>query len=251
MHFEVQGSGHPVVLMAGLGGLGSFWQPVMERLSHHQMCITFDHPGMGRSPACTVQSIEHIASEVLLLLDQLGLASAHFVGHSTGGLVAQVLALDHPERVDRVVLSATWARPDRRFRDLFDVRRVVLERAGFAAYSAMAKLLGYPAEWYEARLAGDTPINFDANTEGDLPTALARINMLLSFDRADELSAISAPVLVLGAIDDAIVPVAHSRDLARRLSKARLIEMQGGHFLPQTQTGPYVAALERFLNDPA
>jgi pimeloyl-ACP methyl ester carboxylesterase len=75
--------------------------------------------------------------------------------------------------------------------------------------------------------------------------------MLLSFDRADELSAISAPVLVLGAIDDAIVPVAHSRDLVCRLSKARLIEMQGGHFLPQTQTGAYVAALETFLNDPA
>jgi aminoacrylate hydrolase len=250
MHFEVQGSGHPVVLMAGLGGMGSFWHPVMERLSRHYMCITFDHPGMGRSPACKMHSINHIASEVLRLLDQLGLPSAHFVGHSTGGLIAQVLALDHPERVNRVVLSATWARPDRRFRDLFDVRRVVLERAGFAAYNTMAKLLGYPGEWYEARLAVDTPVNFDSPTEGDLPTALARINMLLNFDRADELGGIRAPVLVLGAVDDAIVPVAHSRDLVRRFSTARLIEMQGGHFLPQTQTAFYVAALENFLSEP-
>lgn len=247
LHFEVQGTGQPVVLMAGLGGLGAFWQPVLERLASRFMCITFDHPGMGSSPPCVVHSIEHIAAEVVRLLDQLGLASAHFVGHSTGGLVAQVLALDHAQRVERVVLSATWARPDRRFRDLFETRRTVLERAGFAAYNAMAKLLGYPADWYEARLANDTPINFDAASEGDLATAVARINMLLGFDRAHALGGIQAPVLIIGASDDAIVPCSHSHDLARRISQARLLELRGGHFLPQTQTEQYVAALEAFL----
>jgi aminoacrylate hydrolase len=244
MHFDIQGNGHPVVLMAGLGGLGAFWQPVMERLSSGYMCITFDHPGMGRSPPSKVHTIEHIASEVLGLLDQLGLGSAHFVGHSTGGLVAQVLALDHAARVDRIVLSATWARPDRRFRDLFETRRMVLERAGFAAYNAIGKLLGYPADWYEARLASDAPINFDATTDGDLATAVARIQMLLDFDRAVELDSIRAPVLIVGASDDAIVPISHSHDLARRLPQARMIELQGGHFLPQTQTERYVAALD-------
>ena len=84
-----------------------------------------------------------------------------------------------------------------------------------------------------------------------MATAVARINMLLGFDRADELGAIRAPVLIIGASDDAIVPVAHSHDLARRLSQARVIEMQGGHFLPQTQTEAYVAALETFLWGPA
>jgi aminoacrylate hydrolase len=244
MHFDIQGKGHPVVLMAGLGGLGAFWHPVMERLSSGYMCITFDHPGMGRSPPSKVHTIEHIASEVLGLLDQLGLGSAHFVGHSTGGLVAQVLALDHAARVDRIVLSATWARPDRRFRDLFETRRMVLERAGFAAYNAIGKLLGYPADWYETQLASDAPINFDAATDGDLATAVARIQMLLDFDRADELDSIRAPVLIVGASDDAIVPISHSYDLARRLPQARMIELQGGHFLPQTQTAPYVAALD-------
>ena len=247
LHVEVQGTGQPVVLMAGLGGLGAFWQPVIERLAGRFMCITFDHPGMGRSPPCAVHTIEHIAAEVVRLLDQLGLASAHFVGHSTGGLVAQVLALDHAQRVERVVLSATWARPDRRFRDLFETRRTVLERAGFPAYNAMAKLLGYPADWYEARLASDAPINFDAASDGDLATAVARINMLLGFDRADALGGIQAKVLIIGASDDAIVPCTHSHDLARRIPQARLLELRGGHFLPQTQTERYVAALEAFL----
>lgn len=247
MHFELQGQGHPVVLMAGLGGLGAFWRPVMERLSQHHLCITFDHPGMGRSPPAEVHSIEHIASQVLALLDELKLPSAHFVGHSTGGLVAQVLALDHPARVDRIVLSATWARPDRRFRDLFQTRRVVLERAGFAAYNAVAKLLAYPPDWYEAKLASAAPINFDGAGDGDLATALARIDMLLGFDRADDLGRIRAPTLIVGASDDAIVPVSHSRDLARRMPQARMIELQGGHFLPQTQTVQYGAEVHAFL----
>ena len=244
MHFDIQGKGHPVVLIAGLGGLGSFWQPVMERLSSSHMCITFDHPGMGLSPPSKFHTIEHIANEVLMLLDKLGLASAHFVGHSTGGLVAQVLALDHPTRVDHIVMSATWARPDRRFRDLFETRRIVLERAGFAVYNAMGKLLAYPADWYESRVASDAQINFDATTDADLSTAVARINMLLGFDRAEELGRIRAPVLIVGSSDDALVPVNHSYDLALRLPQARMVELQGGHFLPQTQTELYVAALE-------
>jgi aminoacrylate hydrolase len=247
LHFQVQGTGRPVVLMAGLGGLGAFWQPVVERLADRFMCITFDHPGMGRSPPCTVHTVEHIAAEVVLLLDQLALPSANFVGHSTGGLVAQVLALDHPKRVDRAVLSATWARPDRRFRDLFETRRTVLERAGFSAYNAMAKLLGYPADWYEARLASDAPIDFDAGADGDMVTAVARINMLLGFDRAGELDRIKVPVLIVGASDDAIVPFYHSQDLACRIRQARLLELRGGHFLPQIETESYVAALEDFL----
>ena len=97
MHFELKGQGHPVVLMAGLGGLGAFWRPVMERLSRQHLCITFDHPGMGRSPPAAEHSIGHIATEVLGLLEQLKLPSAHFVGHSTGGLVAQVLARRLPQ----------------------------------------------------------------------------------------------------------------------------------------------------------
>ena len=222
MHHEVQGQGAPVVLMAGLGGLGAFWKPVMERLSRTHQCITFDHPGMGRSPPAAQHSIAHIA--------------------------AQVLALDHAERVERIVLSATWARPDRRFRDLFQTRRVVLERAGFAAYNAVAKLLAYPPDWYEAHLASAAPMRFDdqGHTDG-LATALARIDMLLTFDRAEELAGIRAPTLIIGASDDAIVPISHSHDLARRLPQARLIEMQGGHFLPQTQTARYVDELQVFL----
>jgi aminoacrylate hydrolase len=247
LHFQVQGTGQPLVLMAGLGGLGVFWQPVVERLAHGFMCITFDHPGIGRSPPCTVHTIENIAAELVRLLDQLDLPSAHFVGHSTGGLVAQVLGLDHPQRVNRAVLSATWARPDLRFRDLFETRRTVLERAGFGAYNAMARLLGYPADWYESRLASDAPIDFDAGAAGDIVTAVARINMLLNFDRAEELNRIKVPVLIVGASDDAIVPFYHSQDLACRIKQARLLELRGGHFLPQTETESYVAALKDFL----
>ena len=56
--------------------------------------------------------------------------------------------------------------------------------------------------------------------------------------------------LIVGASDDAIVPVGHSRDLARLMPQARLIEMQGGHFLPQTQTLPYVNEVKAFLAGP-
>lgn len=247
MDFQVTGTGQPVVLIAGLGGLGSFWQPVAANLAPGYASIMFDHPGVGKSPPPAAHTIEGIAREVLDLLDSLGIEAVHLVGHSTGGLVAQVLALDHPKRVKRVVLSATWARPDRRFRDLFEARRTVLERAGFAAYTAMAKLLGYPADWYEANLARDEPINFDLASDDDKHVAVARINMLLGFDRAAELGGIRSEALVIGASDDNIVPFYHSQDLARRIPQARLVQLQGGHFLPQVEAEKYAGVLREFL----
>jgi aminoacrylate hydrolase len=75
--------------------------------------------------------------------------------------------------------------------------------------------------------------------------------MLLAFDRAEELGRLRAPTLIVGASDDAIVPISHSHDLARRLPQAAMVELQGGHFLPQTQTVRYVDEVQAFLNGPA
>lgn len=247
VHDADLGSGSPVVFIAGLGGLGAFWQPVMARLAARYRCITFDHPGVGRGPPCGEHGIGRIADEVLRLLDQRGLESAHVVGHSTGGLVAQALALDHPARVGRLVLSATWARPDRHFRDLFAMRRAVLQRAGFATYNTLGRLLGYPPAWYEAHLASDAPIDFDAAGDGDPATTLARIDMLLGFDRADELGRIQVPTLIVGAGDDAIVPWHHALELARRMPSASLRRLDGGHFMPQVEAARYAALLEEFF----
>ncbi|WP_321811872.1 MULTISPECIES: alpha/beta hydrolase [unclassified Burkholderia] len=247
VHYESQGDGRAVVLIAGLGGLGAFWKPVVPLLARHFRVLTFDHPGVGRSAPPAVQTIPTIAAAVLDVLDRESIGVTHIVGHSTGSLVAQTLGLDHPDRCDRIVLSGGWAKPDRRFRDLFAFRRYLLEQVGPSAYAALSKLGGYDGQWYDRHLAADTSPDFDAAMAMDVETVVSRIGMLLAYERADELARFEQDVLVVGAEDDFIVPFYNSVDLAERIPRSQLEKVDGGHFFPQVAPDEFAMLVWSFL----
>ncbi|KWI45274.1 hypothetical protein WT72_02665 [Burkholderia pseudomultivorans] len=247
IHYESQGDGRAVVLIAGLGGLGAFWKPVVPLLARHFRVLTFDHPGVGRSAPPAAQTIPAIAAAVLNVLDRESIGAAHIVGHSTGSLVAQTLGLDHPGRCDRLVLSGGWARPDRRFRDLFAFRRYLLERVGPSAYSALSKIGGYDGQWYDRHLAADASPDFDAAIPMDVETVASRIDMLLAYERADELARLEQDVLVVGAEDDFIIPFYNSADLADRIPRSQLEKVDGGHFFPQVAPDVFAMLVSSFL----
>ncbi|NBX04659.1 MAG: FAD-dependent oxidoreductase, partial [Betaproteobacteria bacterium] len=85
-----------------------------------------------------------MADDVLQLMDALGIARAHLVGHSTGGAIGQTIALDAPDRIDRLVLSATWTCADGYFRRLFATRSQGMERLGRGYYGQLGNLVLYP-----------------------------------------------------------------------------------------------------------
>jgi aminoacrylate hydrolase len=184
------------------------------------------------------------------VLDAEGVRCAHVIGHSTGSLVAQTLAIDHRARCGKIVLSGGWAKPDRRFRDLFDLRHLILERLGTRAHSAFARLSGYDARWYEQHIAADR-LRFQGEDEFDVPTVLRRIEMLLDYERSEELAALDIEALIVGARDDFIVPFHHSEDLARRIRSAMLVGAVGGHFFPQVYPEAFAGHVATFLNQRA
>src|SRR5690349_1825241 len=121
LYYEVTGQGEPVLLVPGLSGRGSFWASQVTELARDFRVIVHDHRGTGRSTHSRIRySVEQMADDVLRLMDALGVESAHLVGHSTGGAIGQVIALEHPRRLRSLVLSATWAGPDAYFRRLFE-----------------------------------------------------------------------------------------------------------------------------------
>src|SRR5829696_2519349 len=106
--YEVRGHGRPLVLVQGVG-IGRWgWEPVADRLARRFRVITIDNRGVGASdsppgPFTTAA----MAGDVLAVLDHAGIQRASVLGTSLGGMVAQELALAHPDRVDRLVLVAT------------------------------------------------------------------------------------------------------------------------------------------------
>ncbi|WP_321813179.1 MULTISPECIES: alpha/beta hydrolase [unclassified Paraburkholderia] len=247
IHYDVSGDGDALVLISGLGGLGAFWKPVVPLLAERFRVVTFDHPGVGKSPTRVGQTIPGIAEAVLAVMDREQIRTAHFVGHSTGSLVAQTLALDYAERCERLVLSGGWAQVDKRFRDLFAFRRFLLENCGAAAYNALSRIGGYDGRWYSDNLATDSAPDFSLAQEADVATIVKRLDMLLAYDRVADLPGLHKDVLVIGAADDFIVPFYNSEDLARLIPAAELKQLDGGHFFPQVHPKAFAMSVTSFL----
>lgn len=249
VHYEVRGQGEPVLLIPGLGGDGRFWEPVADRLEGQFRLLLVDHRGAGRSDRPEgPYTIEAIAADVLAIMDAEGCSRAHLVGHSTGGTVAQTLALDAPARIGSIVVSGSWPSPDARFRMLFRTRLALLEAGRADIYQAFTHVLGYDADWiaaHEADLAA--AIVRAGETLAPLAVTAARIRMLLAYDRAAELGRITAPTLVLGARDDEMILFAQSERIARTIPGAELVAFDGGHFYPRTRAESFAGQVAGFL----
>ncbi len=242
--YAVEGSGPPLLLISGLGGKASFWDRVAPRLATDFTVVRHDHLGTGASDTPLIDySIAQMRDDVLALMDALAIDRAHIVGHSTGGAIAQSLAIDRPDRVDRLVLSASWTRADRYLRLMFETRAEVLRRAGGAVYNQLSALLAWPAEWLrEHGVAADLTV---ANPE----VLLRRIDALLRFDRVADLPRIAAPTLALCARDDRITPPYFTQALGGLIPGARTVVVPGGgHFLPRTAPRLFLHHVQPFLS---
>jgi aminoacrylate hydrolase len=225
-----------VLLIPGLGGRASLWDPQVKALSNRFDPIAVSHGAHSR--------VEDFAFSILKLLDEKGIERCHVVGQSMGGTIAQVLAEDHPERVERLVLSSTWSGPTPAFRSSFELRKRILLELGPDAYALHGVLLGWPDDWLQAHPELLKPVL----EKSEVTATLARIDAILAFDRGTKLGAIRAPTLVICCEADNVVPVAHSRRIAAGIQGARLQLLRtGGHFPQVTQTATYNALLLEFL----
>src|SRR5262249_22672057 len=185
----------------------------------------------GREWAKTAYSVEQMAADTLALMDTLGLEPVHFVGHSTGGAIGQILAIEAPGRLRSLVLSSSWTKADPFFRWCFEVRKELLLKSGIAAYQHIAPLFLYPP-WFINRHAAEIRAEQAASVAGftTVEIARARIDAILAFDRTAELASIRTPTLVICAKDDGLTPAYFSEELARSIPGAELIVLDtGGH----------------------
>ena len=122
IHYEVQGGGEPLVLVMGLGSNLAGWMFQLLEFSRRYRVITFDNRGVGRTDAPdAAYSIEMMAGDTVGLMDALEIESAHVLGISMGGFIAQEIAIRFPERVRSLVLAATGTHVDPRGAYLLDL----------------------------------------------------------------------------------------------------------------------------------
>ena len=247
LHYQQFGSGTPLLLIAGLGGVGGFWRSQVDCLAQHFCVVTHDLRGAGGSETSSADSsIRLMADDTLRLMDHLGLERAALVGHSTGGVIAQTIAAFSPERVSSLVLSSSWAKGDAYFNNLFRLRLDMLHTAGVEAYERFGRIVRYPP-WYFERHPEALDVA-GSSESGSVDVIAGRIEALLGFDSSNFLDRIVARTLIIGARDDAITPAYLWKPLHDGIEGSVLVELDtGGHFCPQTQAETYNMRLIEFL----
>jgi len=250
LYYERHGAGFPVLFISGLTGLGSYWRDQVPVFARGFEVVLHDHRGVGQSDLSrTAYTVDRMAGDVVQLMDALGIARAHVVGHSTGGAIAQILALEHPQRLASVVIAASWTKADAYFRRLFALRREILARLGPAAYLQAATLLLYPGFWISRN--NERLRQLEAQllaTFAPPEIVISRIDAILAFDRSSELSRIRTPALIVAAQDDIVTPPYFSEELARLIPGAEVkFFPQGGHCFSQVLSREFNQAVLPFL----
>jgi aminoacrylate hydrolase len=249
-YFESHGEGPPLVLVAGMGGTSNYWAEQVSHFKRTRQVLVYDQRGTGRSTHAPVESIDQLAEDLLALLDVLGLEKIDFVGHSTGGNIGQIIAIEQPRRIGKLVIYASTTHGDSYRAKVWRVRREILEKLGPELYGDMTSIMLYPPRWIVDN--HETLESQQALQAGMLAPAsimTTRIEAIQAFDRRSDLSRISCETLVLCARDDIQTPLYFSEALAAGIPGARLSVIdQGGHACSRTVPGQFNELIGAFLD---
>ncbi|MGB0572435.1 MAG: alpha/beta fold hydrolase [Alphaproteobacteria bacterium] len=235
-YYDIQGEGPPLLLVAGMGGTANYWAEQVAFFSRTHRVISYDQRGTGRTSHEPVTGVEQLRDDLLALLDALGLEQVDYLGHSTGGNIGQIIAIENPERLRKLVIYASTTHGDAYRSKVWRVRRSILENQGPELYGDMTSLMLYPPAWI-AENSEMLEAQQAAQVAMLAPTAVmtSRIEAVQAFDRRDQLSDIVVPTLVLCARDDQQTPSYFSAALASVIPDAeyKLLEY-GGHACSRT-----------------
>lgn len=233
LHHIRRGTGEPLLLIMGMGGHHRMWgEPFLRLLEPHFDLVAFDHRGIGTSDrADDPFTVADLADDAARIMDEVGWLSAHVLGISLGGMVAQELVLSHPSRVRTLTLGCTYPGaggdltapgPTRAIEAGLSGDRELAIRTSFEVNVSRRYATdpgNYPV-FREAALATRVPV----------PVILMQSQAVIAHNATARLSAITAPTLIIhGTADEMIIPM-NAEVLAKAIPNARLEMLDGvGH----------------------
>lgn len=230
--YKVRGDGQPLIAITGFASAQNTLFTLAHVFAAHYRVVTFDNRGIGGSDKPTgPYSMSVMASDTIGLMDFLGIDRAHLLGGSMGGMVAQHIAIDHPQRVDKLVLFSTsangqwlfdlakatipnWNRSQSELASR-DLRKLIVTIASRSFNRPFNRLLFTTLARLQARL-------------GPLRGSAGQIEAMMTHNVLDRLHLIQAPTLIVTGSKDRLIAPQSSEVLASRITGSKLVSIDGG-----------------------
>jgi len=229
--YEVFGAsdGEPLLMIQGLGASSRAWIRQRRAFAKRYRCIAFDNRGAGHSDKPEgPYDLGQMAEDAIAVLDAVGVESAHVMGASMGGVIAQILAVLHPERVRTLILACTASRHHEWRREL------LAEWAETARTNGMRHVAGRSLRWLvgprmRRRLELPASILWPLIAAAPAHAFIRQVEAILNADDGlrEELRALRVPTLVITGSQDILTPVGDAEELAETIPGAELVIVPG------------------------
>lgn len=253
LYYEIEGDGEPVVLIPGFAAGCWIWFKQTAELSRNFRVIIFDPRGVSASDKPEgPQTIGLLADDVAHLLQTIGIESAHIVGASFGGFVAQEFALKYPAMTRKLVLCCTSFGGPNHVAPSIETLAALASTKGLNSEERMRAnlLLAFSPEYVRTEVAEvDRIVHLRATNEVPEHIYLSQWQAAISFNAESRVGQITSPTLVLSGDADIIVPVQNSRNLAARIPGAELkIIESGSHTFFIEQSAEFNRVITKWLS---
>jgi pimeloyl-ACP methyl ester carboxylesterase len=247
--WEERGSGHPLLLIQGLGYARWSWEPVVAPLAERYRVLFFDNRGIGESdkPAGPYTA-RQMADDAVQVLDEAGAGQAHVLGASLGGMVAQELAVLVPARVAKLVLCCTHPGVPHGFPMPEQTVKLFAESASLASDVALRRFV-------ENALGADPPAGvadelYRRRLENPLDPAGWQAQAAAGIGFLGVEQPIGHETLIVTGTADNVVDPRNSDVLAERIAGSRVERLEGrGHLFFWEEPQRFVRIVEEFLDD--
>jgi 3-oxoadipate enol-lactonase len=237
IYWEEEGQGDPLLMIMGLGFSMAMWRNLRPVLAQHFHIILLDNRGVGRSDVPLLPfSMATMARDAACVMDAAGFRSAHVLGMSMGGMIAQELALNFPDRVRKLVLACTNCGRSKSVHPDPKVLRVLAPRPFESRAARLEKLIPYIYDSHTPRERIDADLAVVRKNMPPLRGYLEQAAAIAAWDSYYRLPGIKNPTLVIHGVTDRLVPAANARILANRIPCAKLVLLpDASHIFPTDQ----------------
>lgn len=231
--YAVEGSGIPLLLFHGTTMNRQAWdmvRPAMPADTYEYVMVEFPGSGESSMPMAPL-TIESIVAQALAVMDELGHSHFHVAGYSLGAVAALAIAGIAPDRVLSVTSLCGWAAADARMRITFELwkRLIAADKELFMRYATADGFTVAALTAVEPMVEVILPVTAALVADG----SAAQLDLDMILDITALLPAITAPVSIIGGLEDRWVDIAHSRALHALLPGSHLAELPAGHLVIQ------------------